>query len=146
MLAGWVAGRHGSIALAVVTGLLAWVSVYHYYAARVAIPLAFVALVAGAQRSRRPRSRCTRVDDPAEARASTQRCAASHGNCQGAPAHVDGERSVKGTLLTDYARCLSADAYEEFLQRHRECLLAGLEDTRPYLFTFKRLFIILAPR
>ena len=48
---------------------------------------------------------------------------------------------VKGTLLTDYSRRLSADAYEEFLRRYRERLLAKLEDTRPYLFTFKRLFI-----
>ena len=55
MLAGWEAGRRGSIALAVATGVIAWASVYEYYAARVAIPLAFVAMAAGAQGSPRPR-------------------------------------------------------------------------------------------
>jgi len=46
---------------------------------------------------------------------------------------------VKGTLLTDYARRLSEDGYGDFLARYRARLLLKLEDTRPYLFTFKRI-------
>src|SRR5262249_5470792 len=46
---------------------------------------------------------------------------------------------VKGTLLTDYARRLSEEAYASFLARYRARLLAKLEDARPYLFTFKRI-------
>ena len=46
---------------------------------------------------------------------------------------------VKGTMLTDYARRLPEDAYADFLARYRERLLPRLEDSRPYLFTFKRI-------
>ena len=46
---------------------------------------------------------------------------------------------VKGTLLTDYARRLERDAFDEFLRRYRDRLLARLADTRPFLFTFKRI-------
>ncbi len=48
---------------------------------------------------------------------------------------------VKGTLLTDYARRLSEDAYADFLARYRARLLPKLEDARPYLFTFKRIHL-----
>jgi len=54
MLAGWLAGRRGSVLLAIVTGVVAWTSFQQYYAARVSVPLAIVALVAGAQRASRP--------------------------------------------------------------------------------------------
>jgi len=46
---------------------------------------------------------------------------------------------VKGTLLTDYQRRLEPAAFEEFLRRYRDRLLARLDDTRPFLFTFKRI-------
>jgi trans-aconitate 2-methyltransferase len=46
---------------------------------------------------------------------------------------------VKGTLLTDYQRRLEPPAFEEFLRRYRDRLLARLDDTRPFLFTFKRI-------
>ena len=45
---------------------------------------------------------------------------------------------VKGSLLTDYQRRLSAELYEEFLRRYRERLMNQLEDTRPYFLTYKR--------
>jgi trans-aconitate 2-methyltransferase len=45
---------------------------------------------------------------------------------------------VKGTLLTDYQKRLSAELWEEFLTRYRERLLPRLEDTRPYFYAFKR--------
>lgn len=51
LLVGWIAGRRGSLVLAAVAGVLAWASLYHYFAARVAIPLALVAIVAGSQRA-----------------------------------------------------------------------------------------------
>ncbi|HXJ33344.1 MAG TPA: hypothetical protein VMS22_04825 [Candidatus Eisenbacteria bacterium] len=50
MLVGWIAAERRSVLLAIVTGILAWASVYHYYAARVAIPLALAALIGGAPR------------------------------------------------------------------------------------------------
>jgi hypothetical protein len=53
MLVGYLAGRRGSLLLAVVTGLVAWTSFQQYYAARVSVPLAVVAMLAGAQRSLR---------------------------------------------------------------------------------------------
>jgi len=53
LLVGWEAGRRGSVLLAILTGLVAWTSIYHYYAARVAIPLAPLVLLAGSQRAGR---------------------------------------------------------------------------------------------
>jgi hypothetical protein len=53
MWLGYLAGRRGSVLLAMVTGVVAWTSLQQYYAARVSIPLAAVAMVAGAQRSMR---------------------------------------------------------------------------------------------
>jgi trans-aconitate 2-methyltransferase len=46
---------------------------------------------------------------------------------------------VKGTLLTDYQKRLSADLYDAFLARYRERLLPRLEATRPFFYPFKRL-------
>jgi hypothetical protein len=51
LLVGWIAGRRGSILLAALAGLVAWGSMYHYFAGRVGIPLAFVGVVAGSQRA-----------------------------------------------------------------------------------------------
>lgn len=48
---------------------------------------------------------------------------------------------VKGTCLTEYQRRLPDGMYEPFLARYRERLLPRLADTRPHLFTFKRLLI-----
>ncbi len=42
-----LAGRRRSLVLAIVAGVVVWATLYQYYAARVAIPLAFVFLVAG---------------------------------------------------------------------------------------------------
>jgi hypothetical protein len=55
MLVGWEAGRRGSVVLALAAGVVAWTSVYLYYAARLGIPLAIAALMAGAQRVQRLR-------------------------------------------------------------------------------------------
>jgi trans-aconitate 2-methyltransferase len=48
---------------------------------------------------------------------------------------------VKGTLLTDYRKRLPEDAYEQFLARYREVLVADLPDERPFPFTFKRILL-----
>ncbi len=48
---------------------------------------------------------------------------------------------VRGTLLTDYEKRLSPDAYARFLERYREQLLAALPAARPYLYTYRRLFL-----
>jgi hypothetical protein len=42
-----LAGKRRSLALAIVAGLVVWGTLYQYYAARVAIPLAFAFLIAG---------------------------------------------------------------------------------------------------
>ena len=55
------------------------------------------------------------------------------------PSRDDVVEWVKGTLLTDYERRLSPEAFREFLVRYRERLLPRLEDTRPYGFAFKRI-------
>jgi hypothetical protein len=43
----YLAGRRRSLALAIVAGLVVWATLYQYYAARVAIPLALAFLIAG---------------------------------------------------------------------------------------------------
>jgi trans-aconitate 2-methyltransferase len=48
---------------------------------------------------------------------------------------------MKGTLLTAYERQLAPELFAQFLARYRERLLPRLEDTRPYLFLFKRILI-----
>jgi trans-aconitate 2-methyltransferase len=48
---------------------------------------------------------------------------------------------VKGTMLTDYAKRMSAPMYERFLGRYREALFERLEDVRPFFYTYKRVFI-----
>ncbi len=46
---------------------------------------------------------------------------------------------MKGTLLTDYQRRLSADLFSLLLERYRKELLPALADTRPHFFPFKRI-------
>jgi trans-aconitate 2-methyltransferase len=48
---------------------------------------------------------------------------------------------VRGTLLTDYERRLSPEAWARFLARYRERLLAVLPAERPYLYTYRRVFL-----
>ncbi len=48
---------------------------------------------------------------------------------------------VKGTFLLDYKRTLSPETYEKFLADYRERLMERLKDTRPHLFTFKRILM-----
>jgi trans-aconitate 2-methyltransferase len=46
---------------------------------------------------------------------------------------------VRGSVLTDYERRLPGDLWPRFLERYRELLLPQLEDTRPFLYPFKRI-------
>ena len=46
---------------------------------------------------------------------------------------------VKGTLLTDYERRLPPDLFATFVERYRARLTPMLANTRPYVFTFRRL-------
>lgn len=46
---------------------------------------------------------------------------------------------LKGTLLTDYRRRLSAEAFEAFLARYRARVHERLADERPYFLTYKRI-------
>jgi trans-aconitate 2-methyltransferase len=48
---------------------------------------------------------------------------------------------VRGTLLTDYEKRLDPATWTRFLARYRERLLAALPDERPYLYTYRRLFV-----
>jgi trans-aconitate 2-methyltransferase len=48
---------------------------------------------------------------------------------------------LKGTTLTDYERRLDAATFERFFARYRERLAAVLPDERPFLFTFRRVFL-----
>jgi trans-aconitate 2-methyltransferase len=48
---------------------------------------------------------------------------------------------VRGTTLTDYERRLDAGTFAAFLARYRERLLAALPDERPFLYTYRRLFL-----
>ncbi len=48
---------------------------------------------------------------------------------------------VKGTLLTDYQRRMSADIYETFLDRYTSHLVEVLGDRRPFFYTYKRVLL-----
>jgi trans-aconitate 2-methyltransferase len=48
---------------------------------------------------------------------------------------------VRGTTLTDYERRLDAPTFERFLARYRARLGAALPDERPFLYTYRRLFV-----
>ena len=49
---------------------------------------------------------------------------------------------VRGTTLTDYEKRLTAPQYEEFMDSYRVSLTALLADEQPYVFPFKRIFMI----
>jgi hypothetical protein len=53
-LCGFEAGRRNSLVLAILGALLAWLSLYNHYQARVCLPLIYVAIVSGALRHPRP--------------------------------------------------------------------------------------------
>jgi trans-aconitate 2-methyltransferase len=46
---------------------------------------------------------------------------------------------VSGTLLTAYRSSMDARAYDEFVERYRNRLLAALGDHRPYFYAFARI-------
>jgi trans-aconitate 2-methyltransferase len=46
---------------------------------------------------------------------------------------------VRGTLLTDYEKRLSAPQFQQFVTRYKKLLLKVLRDERPYFFPFKRI-------
>jgi len=48
---------------------------------------------------------------------------------------------VRGTLLTDYEKRLTPDVWSAFLVRYRERLMAELPDERPFLYTYRRVFL-----
>jgi trans-aconitate 2-methyltransferase len=48
---------------------------------------------------------------------------------------------VRGTYLTDYQRRLDGPTWDHFLARYRAVLLAGLPDERPFLYTYRRVFV-----
>ena len=47
---------------------------------------------------------------------------------------------AEGSVLTEYAERLGLDLYADFRRRYRAHLLRQLEDTRPYPYTYKRIF------
>ena len=55
------------------------------------------------------------------------------------PARDDVVEWVKGTLLLDYQKRMSAELFTQFLARYRERLLPQLSDTHPYFYPFKRI-------
>lgn len=48
---------------------------------------------------------------------------------------------VRGSLLTDYERRLPPALFDLFLDRYRQKLLARLDDSRPFLYPFKRILV-----
>jgi trans-aconitate 2-methyltransferase len=48
---------------------------------------------------------------------------------------------VRGTTLTDYEKRLDAAAWGRFLERYHERLMAALPDERPFVYTYRRLFL-----
>ncbi len=48
---------------------------------------------------------------------------------------------VRGTTLTDYEKRLDPATWGRFFDRYRERLLAALPDERPFLYTYRRLFL-----
>jgi trans-aconitate 2-methyltransferase len=57
------------------------------------------------------------------------------------PSREDVVEWVKGTLLVSYQERLSPEVYERFLARYRELLLPRLEDTRPYVYEYRRILL-----
>jgi trans-aconitate 2-methyltransferase len=48
---------------------------------------------------------------------------------------------LRGTTLTDYEKRLDGPTFARYFARYRERLAAVLPDERPFLFTFRRLFL-----
>jgi trans-aconitate 2-methyltransferase len=48
---------------------------------------------------------------------------------------------VRGTTLTDYEKRLDAAVWTRFLERYRERLMAALPDEKPFVYTYRRLFL-----
>jgi len=48
---------------------------------------------------------------------------------------------VRGTLLTDYQKRLSAELWERYLDAYRERLLEALPDERPYFYAYRRILL-----
>jgi trans-aconitate 2-methyltransferase len=48
---------------------------------------------------------------------------------------------VRGTTLTDYEKRLDAPTWARFLDRYRERLMAALPDERPFVYTYRRVFL-----
>ncbi|MEO7108981.1 MAG: methyltransferase domain-containing protein [Polyangiaceae bacterium] len=48
---------------------------------------------------------------------------------------------VKGTMLTDYSKRLTATAYQEFLAEYTKELFARVPDERPFFYPFKRILL-----
>jgi trans-aconitate 2-methyltransferase len=48
---------------------------------------------------------------------------------------------VRGTTLTDYEKRLDPETWAAFLARYRERLAAALPDDRPFVYTYRRLFL-----
>jgi trans-aconitate 2-methyltransferase len=48
---------------------------------------------------------------------------------------------VRGTYLTDFQRRLDGPTWDRFLVRYRAVLLAALPNERPFLYTYRRLFV-----
>ncbi|MEK6373413.1 MAG: methyltransferase domain-containing protein [Acidobacteriota bacterium] len=57
------------------------------------------------------------------------------------PSSADVVEWVKGTTLTDYQSRLEPAAFEEFVARYRDRLLAEIGDARPYFYAFKRVVL-----
>jgi trans-aconitate 2-methyltransferase len=47
---------------------------------------------------------------------------------------------VRGSFLTDYQRRMAPEMFAMFLERYRSLLLERLDDTRPFVYPFKRIF------
>lgn len=57
------------------------------------------------------------------------------------PSRVGVIEWVKGAMLTDLRKRMDEPTYAKFLDEYIARLLPQLEDTKPYLYTFKRIFL-----
>jgi len=57
------------------------------------------------------------------------------------PSSRDVVEWVKGALLTEYEKRLSASDYMRFLQEYERDLIEEIGESRPYFYTYKRIFI-----
>jgi trans-aconitate 2-methyltransferase len=56
------------------------------------------------------------------------------------PSRADVVEWIKGSLLTEYEKHLTAEEFGRFTDAYREALLPRLPDERPFFFPFKRIF------